>query len=141
YTGGGEAFFQLAEMYGSHRDGSLAEDVLRLVHFLRAMPFPQRGLAEALIPYTEDEPEALADMPWYGELVGAITLQVEGALAAYRQALSLAARPGGPAAYLETLREECAGCEDLLAALNQGEPWHVLQEKYRQASQFGKLKA
>lgn len=141
YTGGSEAFFQLAEMYGSQREGLLAEEVLRLVHFLRAMPFPERWLEEALIPYTGDEPASLADMPWYGELVGAITLQVEGALAAYRQALSLAARPGGPAAYLETLREECAGCEDLLAALNRGEPWHVLQEKYRQASQFGKLKA
>src|SRR5690606_24732346 len=70
YTGGSEAFFQLAEMYGSQREGLLAEEVLRLVHFLRAMPFPERWLEEALIPYTGDEPASLADMPWYGELVG-----------------------------------------------------------------------
>ncbi|HHW06955.1 MAG TPA: helicase-exonuclease AddAB subunit AddA [Clostridia bacterium] len=140
YTGGSETFFRLAEMYGSQREGLLAEEILRLARFLRAQPFPDRWLEHALAFYEEETLKPLEEMPWYPELTGTIALKVEGALDVYRQAMALAALPKGPKAYLDNLRKEYAGLEDLLAALEKGLAWSVLQEKYLAATKYASLK-
>lgn len=140
FTTGGETFFQLAEIYGSQREGLLGEEILRIVRFLRALPFPDKWLKEALADYEEDHIKPLEKMPWYPELISAVTLAVEEALFYHRQALALAALPQGPAAYLDNLQEEYEGFQDFLEALERGLPWPELQCRYTQASQFAKLK-
>lgn len=140
YTTGSEFFFQLAEIYGSQREGMLGEEILRIARFLRALPFPDQWLEEALAYFEEDTVKPLEEMPWYPEFISAITLTVEAVLSYHRQALALAALPQGPAAYLDNLQEEYEGIQDFLEALQQGLPWPELQDRYTAAAQFGKLK-
>ncbi|NLL19721.1 MAG: helicase-exonuclease AddAB subunit AddA [Clostridia bacterium] len=129
YANGTETFFRLAEIFGSQGKESLSSQIARLAEFLEALPFPDRWIEEQLHNYEATGETSLKDQPWYRELVGLISLKARLAADYHRQALRLAAQPGGPTQYLETLQKELAAMELFLSQCSGEVAWDELRQR------------
>lgn len=125
-----EDFLALVECYGGQRDdGPLQDLVLDLDRFSRSQPWPQRWLKKAVAAFSSSSERDLDSLPWTRELKREILLTLKQAEKYLEQALSLCGRPGGPAVYEETLRQELVMVQELQAgcALSWEGMYHVFQ--------------
>jgi len=117
-------------------------------------PAPDQAEADKAADAAEAEPEiaapaavmplvaaasAAADVSiWERSLIRDLSLELEGAADLLRQAQLIAEQPGGPAPYLDNLREDLLLVNNLLETTTY--PWSVLYQGF-QTVEFGKLKA
>jgi ATP-dependent helicase/nuclease subunit A len=130
YANGTEVFFRLAEIFDSQGQESLSNQIARLAEFLAAQPFPEQWIEGQLRNYEVENITSLKELPWYEELVELIRTKLRLAVSYHRQALKLAAQPGGPTSYLETLREELAAMELFLSQCNRQLTWDELCQRF-----------
>ncbi|KKM08756.1 hypothetical protein SY88_21820 [Clostridiales bacterium PH28_bin88] len=136
----GGPFTDLAECYGGQRgDEGLMEIMLKVYDFARSHPSPREWLLRAAERFRLTAGTGLEDLPWTGTVLALVSFQLARAEAALVQALEAANRPGGPAAYRETLEQDLAVVRDLAQACAR-EKWDTLRELWLQAA-FGRLPA
>ncbi|MEW9701592.1 helicase-exonuclease AddAB subunit AddA [Paenibacillus sp. SI8] len=164
YAASGEnsAFWRLVDSFsGERNDDAIMQLVQKLYdvsrshpwpeHWLRTTasmfgppPVPQEASDEAASAMQEALPYVAAAMApadysiWERSLIRDLSLELEGAADLLRQAQQLAELPGGPAPYLDNLREDLLLVENLLETTDY--PWSVLYRGF-QTVEFGKLKA
>ncbi|MDD9268685.1 helicase-exonuclease AddAB subunit AddA [Paenibacillus sp. GCM10023248] len=165
YAGSEEdsAFWRLVDSFsGERNDDAIMGLIQKLYDVSRSHPWPEHWLrATASMfgspapgePEVQDEAasvmqEALpyvaaasaqADYGiWEKSLTRDLTLELEGAADLLRQAMQIADAPGGPAPYLDNLRDDLELVANLLETTSY--PWHVLYQGF-QTVEFGKLKA
>lgn len=137
YNKGNEAFLALVDAYGGERDDQrLQEMILSLYRFAMSNPWPQHWLDSLEQAYSCNPKQSIDNMPWAKDLKKWIKLQLRGGLAKLAAALKLSARPGGPAAYEQNLKEDMLVLEDLAVA----DTWNNLYQAFSEAN-FGKLKS
>jgi ATP-dependent helicase/nuclease subunit A len=134
-------FTALVECYGGRRDDSLLQElVLGAYHFARSTANPMAWLDSLPEKYRLEEGCSVDDLPWCGILKKALQNELELIISTLDQAVSLALKPGGPAAYLDNLREE----RDMFSCLRQqclaGDGWQQLYGTFA-AIVFTRLKS
>lgn len=134
YAGDGiSGFTDLVEFYGGERDDSgLQELIVRLYEFSRSNPDPDLWLERIARRYgsasgSEREPEVFA-----GEVLGEISVMLEGAIEEMEAALDICLKPGGPAGYSAGIKEEIAMLRDLLENCSAG--WDQAHAAFQQCS-------
>lgn len=165
YAGSGEnsAFWRLVDSFsGERNDDAIMQLIQKLYDVSRSHPWPEHWLRATASMFgppasaeqeTQDEAasviqEALpyvaaasaqADYAiWEKSLIRDLTLELEGAADLLRQAMHIADSPGGPAPYLDNLRDDLELVGNLLETTTY--PWSVLYQGF-QTVEFGKLKA
>ncbi|NLW07581.1 MAG: helicase-exonuclease AddAB subunit AddA [Clostridia bacterium] len=128
----------LADSLGGQGDTNLVNQVLKVWDFCCSLPWPQTWLEKALAAYQFQPGSKLEDLPWYPLLLEAIAMKLQEAIFYLHQAHQLAASPGGPAVYLDSLEEEIDRAENILADL-ANLTWKELNQRLT-AFSFGRLK-
>ncbi len=114
-------FHALVDRYGGGRDDEgLRNLVLAIYDHMQALPWPDQWLEESLARFDVPEGAAIEDLPWWPPLRRQIRLELELAAEALASARALAARPGGPAAYLDVLAAEEAAVRAAAARTETG---------------------
>ncbi|TBL70456.1 UvrD-helicase domain-containing protein [Paenibacillus thalictri] len=129
-------FWRLVDSFSGERsDEPLYRLIQRLYDFSRSHPWPDRWLKETSALFGG---ELGGTDPWKISLLAGVRLELAGAADLLGQAMELAGLPGGPAPYLDNLREDQA----VLARLTDGcnESWEHAYRAFQDCS-FGKLKA
>lgn len=122
YEGGGEDFTGLVDRYGGPGgDEGLRELVLRADDFSRALPSPETWLNEEAGRFEPAPGIRLGDLPWGRAALREASLVLDQAVGQLQAALELAARPGGPAAYRETLQSELSVIGGLVTVVDSGD--------------------
>ncbi|CEP68525.1 DNA helicase subunit AddA [Moorella glycerini] len=129
----------LADSLGGRGDANLVELVLKVWEFTRSLPWPEAWLEEAVAAYRVPAGTPLESLPWYREIKEVIALRLQEAAFYLREAMRLAASPGGPAIYLDNLEREESQVAGLLAGLDCL-TWNQVCERLT-AFSFGRLKA
>lgn len=125
----GDAFSSLIDAYGGQKDDSLIQDlIIKLYLFSRSNPWPEHWLQQVVDNFTTDK--------WFQWLMPGITLDLQGARELLAVAWQLAGRPQGPAPYQDTLAQEVAMLDDLLAKAKIS--WQELHQGFSQVD-FGRL--
>ncbi|MCU6707665.1 helicase-exonuclease AddAB subunit AddA [Paenibacillus sp. J5C_2022] len=138
-AGDGGAFLRLADCYGGERgDEPLYELVQSLYDFAQSHPWPEHWLRETAAAYKLDSLEQLEASEWTLSVKRDVRLTLEGAESLLRQALAIAARPGGPDPYAATLVEDLQVVLHLQEVVAR-EPWSKW-EPYFNSAAFGRLK-
>ncbi|NOV03504.1 helicase-exonuclease AddAB subunit AddA [Paenibacillus planticolens] len=162
-SGENSAFWRLVDSFsGERNDDAIMQLIQKLYDVSRSHPWPEHWLratasmfgppAPAALEGTEESaPLALEALPyvaaaaapadyslWEQSLIRDLTLDLEGAADLLRQAIDIAEAPGGPAPYLDNLREDLLLVNNLLETTTY--PWSVLYQGF-QTVEFGKLKA
>ncbi|WP_314001202.1 UvrD-helicase domain-containing protein [uncultured Paenibacillus sp.] len=138
-AGAGGDFVLLADAFGGERgDEPLAKLVHELYDFSRSHPWPELWLREAAAAFDVPDAGALEQSEWVRCLKGDVRLALEGAAALLEQAMEAARKPGGPAAYVDTLAGDLAEVRKLLRTVRE-EPWTACSAVFQSAA-FGKLK-
>lgn len=131
------SFWKLADAFGGERGD---DGLFRLIHQLyeasRSHPDPGLWLKETAAMFAVPREEGV-DHPWQRSLAADVRLELNGAAGLVQEAIRVAESPGGPAPYLENLRQE-ADVLEYLAELC-GHSWDVLHEGI-QSPVFGRLK-
>jgi ATP-dependent helicase/nuclease subunit A len=123
------AFTMLVDCYGGARDDSALQDmVLRLYDFARSTPDPQGWLHSAAAAFCLSPRTGMEDLPWAGILKQFIACELGAVLQMIKSAMHLSSRPGGPAAYLETLQNDLGQVQRLEHYCNC--QWEELQEAF-----------
>ncbi|MBA2938154.1 helicase-exonuclease AddAB subunit AddA [Paenibacillus sp. CGMCC 1.16610] len=165
YAASGEnsAFWRLVDSFsGERNDDAIMQLIQKLYDVSRSHPWPEHWLRATASMFGAPEPapqevpdeaaaviqEALpyvaaASAPadygiWEQSLIRDLVLELEGAADLLRQAIEIADSPGGPAPYLDNLREDLLLVNNLLETTTY--PWSVLYRGF-QTVEFGKLKA
>jgi ATP-dependent helicase/nuclease subunit A len=163
YAGSGEnsAFWRLVDSFsGERNDDAIMQLIQKLYDVSRSHPWPEHWLRATASMFGAPAPlevpdeavsvmqEALpyvaaASAPadysiWEQSLIRDLSLELEGAADLLRQALQIADSPGGPAPYLDNLREDLLLVNNLLETTTY--PWSVMYLGF-QTVEFGKLKA
>ncbi|OPH58593.1 helicase-exonuclease AddAB subunit AddA [Paenibacillus ferrarius] len=163
YAASGEnsAFWRLVDSFsGERNDDAIMQLIQKLYDVSRSHPWPEHWLrATASMfgpPAAQEMPEEVASVVeealpyvaaaaapvdyslWEQSLIRDLTLDLEGAADLLRQAVDIAESPGGPAPYLDNLREDLLLVNNLLETTTY--PWSVLYLGF-QTVEFGKLKA
>lgn len=138
YSSGDEEFLALVDAYGGERDDSrLHQLILDVYRFAVSNPWPEYWLDKLEAAYKPDSISSFEQQSWVQILLQWAELQLSGCLVKLKEAEKLALRPGGPAAYLDNLRDDMVVVHDLLAAARSWDGLH----RALQDLQFGKLKA
>ncbi|MBD0379093.1 helicase-exonuclease AddAB subunit AddA [Paenibacillus sedimenti] len=163
YAASGEnsSFWRLVDSFsGERNDDAIMQLIQKLYDVSRSHPWPEHWLrttasmfgppaleeaadeaasafAEAL-PYVAAATATADSSIWERSLIRDLRLELEGAADLLRQAQQLAELPGGPAPYLDNLREDLLLVNNLLETTTY--PWSVLYQGF-QTVEFGKLKA
>lgn len=164
-SGENSAFWQLVDSFsGERNDDAIMKLIQKLYDVSRSHPWPEHWLratasmfgAPPAAPETREVPDeaaaiiqealpfvAAASAPadyaiWEQSLIRDLALELEGAADLLRQAIQIADSPGGPAPYLDNLREDLLLVNNLLETTTY--PWSVLYLGF-QTVEFGKLKA
>ncbi|WNR46373.1 helicase-exonuclease AddAB subunit AddA [Paenibacillus roseipurpureus] len=158
------AFWRLVDSFsGERNDQAIMNLIQKLYDVSRSHPWPEmwlRGTAsmfgppdakpaadqeemeyapyEASLPYVAAGAAPVDYSLWEQSLIRDLSLELEGAADLLRQAYDLAESPGGPAPYLENLREDIELIQNLQETTTY--PWSVLYRGF-QTVEFGKLKA
>ncbi|OCT17164.1 helicase-exonuclease AddAB subunit AddA [Paenibacillus pectinilyticus] len=155
------AFWQLVDSFsGERNDNAIMQLIQKLYDVSRSHPWPEFWLRETASMFGPPAPQemkseavplveealpyvAAASAPvdyslWEQSLVRDLTLELEGAADLLRQAQFIAESPGGPAPYLDNLRDDIELVQNLLETTTY--PWSVLYRGF-QTVEFGKLKA
>lgn len=158
------AFWQLVDSFsGERNDSAIMQLIQKLYDVSRSHPWPEhwlRGtasmfgprvqqvnhvsmdegteLVEEALPYVAAGSAPVDYSLWEQSLVRDLSLELEGAADLLGQALHIAESPGGPAPYLDNLREDLLLVQNLLETTTY--PWSVLYLGF-QTVEFGKLKA
>lgn len=132
----GDPFFCLADWLGSARGDEPLKALVKRVHaFARSHPWPEAWLEEAARAYEAADGERVA--AWWTEWLRHVRAELAGLRDALRYALTLAHKPGGPAAYAEALQADLA----LLDRLVEGaRSWEALASALEDAT-FTRLKS
>lgn len=139
-AGDGGDFIRLADWFSGERtDDALYRLVQRLYDFSRSHPWPDRWLRTTAADFLVSDTAALGSTGWVQSIMADAALALSGAAGLLQQARVLAAQPGGPGAYADTLDEDLQLVNRLLEAVQSG-PWESLYSIFRDAS-FGKLKS
>ncbi|MFC5450258.1 helicase-exonuclease AddAB subunit AddA [Paenibacillus aestuarii] len=163
YAASGEdsAFWRLVDSFsGERNDDAIMQLVQKLYDVSRSHPWPEYWLRTTAAMFgppaapAQAEPEiadpaaalplvaaasAAADVSiWERSLIRDLSLELEGAADLLRQAQMIGEQPGGPAPYLDNLREDLLLVNNLLETTTY--PWSVLYQGF-QTVEFGKLKA
>ncbi|MFD0692830.1 helicase-exonuclease AddAB subunit AddA [Paenibacillus sp. GCM10027628] len=163
YAASGEnsAFWRLVDSFsGERNDDAIMQLIQKLYDVSRSHPWPEHWLRTTASMFGPPAPLEAADesasevavaLPfvaaasatadysvWERSLVRDLSLELEGAADLLRQAQQLAELPGGPAPYLDNLREDLLLVNNLLETTTY--PWSVLYQGF-QTVEFGKLKA
>lgn len=134
------AFLMLADKYGGERgDEPLYHLVLQLYDFAQSHPWPEHWLRETARAFQVSSAEQLETSEWIQSLRGDLILNLEGAISLLEQALALAKMPAGPSPYADTLDDEIAMLDHLLATV-RNDPWSKWELPFKEAA-FGRLKA
>ncbi len=137
--GGAGPFLKLVDRYGGEKgDEPLYQLVQELYDFSRSHPWPDHWLRNAAAAFCIGSADELERSAWTASLRDGVELTLEGAAALLRQALELAERPAGPAAYAATLKDDVLAVEGLLGAVRH-RPWREWAAAFAEAG-FGKLK-
>lgn len=165
YAASGEnsAFWRLVDSFsGERNDDAIMQLIQKLYDVSRSHPWPEYWLRATAsmfgppAPAQKEVPDeaasviqealpyvAAASVPadyaiWEQSLIRDLSLELEGAADLLRQAQEIAESPGGPAPYLDNLREDLLLVNNLLETTTY--PWSVLYLGF-QTVEFGKLKA
>ncbi|TXK84098.1 helicase-exonuclease AddAB subunit AddA [Paenibacillus sp. N3.4] len=165
YAASGEnsAFWRLVDSFsGERNDDAIMQLIQKLYDVSRSHPWPTYWLRstasmfgppetqaksdseedisdkEDVLPYVAASAEPADYSVWEQSLVRDLTLELEGAADLLQQALQIAEQPGGPAPYLDNLREDILLVQNLRETTSY--PWSVLYLGF-QTVEFGKLKA
>ncbi|CAG7634491.1 helicase-exonuclease AddAB subunit AddA [Paenibacillus allorhizosphaerae] len=132
----GDAFWRLADTFsGDKNDDALFGLIQRLYDDSRSHPWPDHWLRQSAAMF---EREVAGDNPWVPSLLTSARLELLGAAALLREALSITGQPGGPVPYEATLRDDLAFVESLLE-VSDSHGWEPLYDAFQRAA-FGKLK-
>lgn len=119
YEAGDSDFLTLVDSYGGDRnDLFLQEMVLKLYEFASSNPWPAQWLAGLAGSYRDAGGIPLGEHPWGKSLLDWMELQLQGCLTKLEGAIRLTNSPGGPAVYLENLRDDNILLNDLLNAVH-----------------------
>ena len=158
------AFWRLVDSFsGERNDNAIMLLIQKLYDVSRSHPWPEhwlRGTAsmfgpparqasqeiadeltavvEEALPYVAAASAAVDYSLWEQSLVRDLSLELEGAADLLGQALNIAESPGGPAPYIDNLRDDLLLVKNLLETTTY--PWSVLYLGF-QTVEFGKLKA
>ncbi|WP_328803667.1 helicase-exonuclease AddAB subunit AddA [Paenibacillus puerhi] len=133
----GEPFWLLADTFsGDKNDEGLFRLVQRLYDDSRSHPWPEHWLASCVRMF--EERLDTEDHPWLASLRAAVKLELQGMEGLLREAVRLAAGPGGPAPYLANLDDDLAVVGHLLD-MSEESSWGLLYNAFQGAA-FGKLK-
>ncbi|SDM88039.1 DNA helicase/exodeoxyribonuclease V, subunit A [Paenibacillus sp. yr247] len=163
YAASGEnsAFWRLVDSFsGERNDDAIMQLIQKLYDVSRSHPWPEYWLRATAsmfgAPAPQEVPEEAASVMqealpyvaatsapadysiWEQSLIRDLSLELEGAADLLRQALQIADSPGGPAPYLDNLREDLLLVNNLLETTTY--PWSVMYLGF-QTVEFGKLKA
>ncbi|NEW05192.1 helicase-exonuclease AddAB subunit AddA [Paenibacillus sp. SYP-B3998] len=159
----GSAFWRLVDSFsGERNDDAIMQLIQKLYDVSRSHPWPEHWLRstaslfgppawkdeqltdeelsvlQEALPYVAAAAAPVDYSIWEKSLVRDLSLELEGAADLLRQAQQLAELPGGPAPYLDNLRDDLLLVENLRETTDY--PWSVLYMGF-QTVEFGKLKA
>lgn len=136
----GGIFLRLADWFSGERsDDALYLLVQKLYDFSRSHSWPDAWLRKMASNFTVSDPADLDDSPWVKSIVKDAKLSMAGAAGLLHQAISIAMLPGGPAPYVDNLRDDLEMVESLRECLEDF-PWNALYDAFQTIS-FGKLKS
>lgn len=120
YEQGAPEFLNLVEMYaGGKDDTSLRDLVLRTHDFIQSQPYPLQWLRQKVEEFNLSE-DQFSDCSWIQSLIKHIDVELAGLDSIFREAQTIAKRPGGPVAYLGALDDDLTIVEDLREKLKLG---------------------
>jgi ATP-dependent helicase/nuclease subunit A len=136
----GGVFLRLADWFSGERsDDALYLLVQKLYDFSRSHSWPDVWLRQMASDFSICDSSELDDSPWVHSIVKDAKLSIAGAAGLLQQAISLAMSPGGPAPYVDNLRDDLEMVESLKECLEDF-PWNALYDAFQTIS-FGKLKS
>lgn len=136
----GGAFLTLVDWFSGERsDAEVFVLVQKLYEFSRSQSWPEHWLRQAAAVFRPSGVAELERSDWMESLLKDTLIVLNGAGGLLRQAEALALSPGGPAPYVDTLREDMALITELQSAAAGSGGWTLLQEKFH-GTVFGKLK-
>ncbi|NDI33733.1 helicase-exonuclease AddAB subunit AddA [Chengkuizengella sediminis] len=138
-------FWKLVEAYtGERNDDLLFHLVLRLYHYSRSHPWPDRWLQQmadtfqTVSKHHKDDDVEHGQL-WLQSLIQSVQIELNGILELLKEAIKLANEPNGPFVYVDNILEDIQLVEQLLSAANEKD-WKRLYLSF-QNIQFLKLKS
>ncbi len=120
YEQGTTEFIELVEMFGSSKsDAGLLDLIKKCYEFIQSQPDPENWLQDSAAHFAMT-PEEFADSPWLQEIARQAALQLEAARDILINAVKISEKPGGPAAYIDTLHNDIELVEELIQASEKG---------------------
>lgn len=120
YTMEEPLFLQLVECFGGQKDDqSLQNLITKLYDFSRSQREPEVWLAEAADTFRSDGETTRTDV-YFAYLTESVTGRLEDALSWLQEATRIAALPGGPNVYVNGLREEIIGLQEIISLRKKG---------------------
>ncbi|MFY0544339.1 helicase-exonuclease AddAB subunit AddA [Brevibacillus sp. H7] len=107
-------------------DQAIAGLLMRLYDFSRSHPEPNRWLEEAAAMFAVEEGTRLDSLAWTSSVLRSLQLELQALESRAKRAVSLAASPEGPQAYLPLLEAEAAAVSRARAACETG--WEAVEE-------------
>ncbi|MFD1885427.1 helicase-exonuclease AddAB subunit AddA [Paenibacillus wenxiniae] len=133
-------FHRLINWFGGERSDEAAMQLVeRLYHFARSHPWPEHWLRETAKSFNVQDARQLEQSVWVEQIVNDLHMALQGLEALVQQAIETALQPGGPAAYVDTLRGDLELIHSLQDAVAL-KPWSELYPVFQQIA-FGKLKS
>ncbi|MHA0855785.1 helicase-exonuclease AddAB subunit AddA [Paenibacillus sp. CMAA1364] len=133
-------FLRVADWFSGERsDDALYLLIQKLYDFSRSHSWPDDWLGHMASQFLISDITTLDDSPWVQSIVKDAKLSIAGASGLLQQAISLAMSPGGPAPYVDNLRDDLEMVESLRECLEDF-PWNALYDAFQTIS-FGKLKS
>ncbi|MCL4426253.1 MAG: helicase-exonuclease AddAB subunit AddA, partial [Firmicutes bacterium] len=141
---------ELADALGGRGDETLAALILRVYEYSQSQPWPLAWLMGREGDYANAAlgQAGLSQLAWFPDLLDMLQTSLQEARLWLERAARLAARPGGPAAYLDNLRQEADRIRELSRRLTflagsrrPGDiSWEELREIVEKADYFPRLK-
>lgn len=123
------SFLQLVNSFGGEKgDEPIFNLVERIYLFSRSHPYPIQWLNEMKQAFELETIEELEQSDWVSQIKADVLLKLEGAQAAFAQALELTRQPAGPYAYASTFEADLHIIEELLYKLSQSswKEWSII---------------
>lgn len=119
-----ERFFHLARAFSSRQgdDRPLAELIFKLHDFACTLPRPRAWLKNLAADLAEAAVRPWEKQTWFADWLTCLKKELRRAKENLLTALSLAASPGGPGRYRETLAEDAARIARLISLLEEQPP-------------------
>ncbi|WP_292018308.1 helicase-exonuclease AddAB subunit AddA [Megasphaera sp. UBA4382] len=123
-----QILYPLAEMFGDeHGDDILMEEIIRIYHFSRSLPWPDAWLDKAVADYAVADDARLDDLPWCQPIKKRAHSQISSILERLRQILpGLEARPALEKGYQQIQNEYV-----MLQSIQDKTSWEELRQAVR----------